>query len=386
MVDEEVCQTNIAEEYKIWKKNVPYLYDLMFSHALKWPSLSVQVFPETKRDEAKGKTTQRLLLGTHTSGAEQEYIHIAHVDFPDKFEEALNDECRGDMRFKIGMSIPVCDEPNVIRYNPLACNIIASRFDTPETHIFDYTKHPMLGDRPNPDMILIGHENGGFGLTWNPLEYDELATAGADKYICIYDINNGDKKTNPKLILNEHTNVINDVCYSYHFPNVLASVSDDKSLIVWDTKVATPSTMVSKAHEADILSVHFSPLNANLLATSSQDKTIKVWDIRNSEKALYHLTGHSDAVGRVQWSPHVESVLASSGKDRRVCLWDLSPDDKALFEDKPNNSPSELMFLHGGHTDNVFDIAWNPSELLEIVSVSEDNILQIWQVPENSTI
>jgi hypothetical protein len=38
---EELAQ--IDEEYKIWKKNSPFLYDLAMTHALEWPSLSVQV-------------------------------------------------------------------------------------------------------------------------------------------------------------------------------------------------------------------------------------------------------------------------------------------------------------------------------------------------------
>jgi len=36
----------INEEYKIWKKNTPFLYDLIMTHALEWPSLTVQWLPE----------------------------------------------------------------------------------------------------------------------------------------------------------------------------------------------------------------------------------------------------------------------------------------------------------------------------------------------------
>jgi len=32
----------IDEEYKIWKKNAPFLYDMVMTHALEWPSLTVQ--------------------------------------------------------------------------------------------------------------------------------------------------------------------------------------------------------------------------------------------------------------------------------------------------------------------------------------------------------
>uniref|UniRef100_A0A673T3Y0 Histone-binding protein RBBP4-like N-terminal domain-containing protein n=1 Tax=Suricata suricatta TaxID=37032 RepID=A0A673T3Y0_SURSU len=32
----------INEEYKIWKKNTPFLYHLVMTHALEWPSLTAQ--------------------------------------------------------------------------------------------------------------------------------------------------------------------------------------------------------------------------------------------------------------------------------------------------------------------------------------------------------
>lgn len=35
----------INEEYKIWKRNTPFLYDLVMTHALEWPSLTVEWLP-----------------------------------------------------------------------------------------------------------------------------------------------------------------------------------------------------------------------------------------------------------------------------------------------------------------------------------------------------
>jgi hypothetical protein len=39
-------QKIINEEYKIWKKNAPFLYDLILSTALDWPTLTTQWFPD----------------------------------------------------------------------------------------------------------------------------------------------------------------------------------------------------------------------------------------------------------------------------------------------------------------------------------------------------
>ena len=47
--DELVEDRVINEEYKIWKKNTPFLYDLVMSHALEWPSLTAQWLPDVTR-------------------------------------------------------------------------------------------------------------------------------------------------------------------------------------------------------------------------------------------------------------------------------------------------------------------------------------------------
>ena len=36
----------INEEYKTWKKNAPFLYDMMLSTALEWPTLTTQWLPD----------------------------------------------------------------------------------------------------------------------------------------------------------------------------------------------------------------------------------------------------------------------------------------------------------------------------------------------------
>ena len=43
--DEAVEERVINEEYKIWKKHSPFFYDTLYSHALTWPSLTVEWMP-----------------------------------------------------------------------------------------------------------------------------------------------------------------------------------------------------------------------------------------------------------------------------------------------------------------------------------------------------
>jgi len=46
ILQENIEEQIINEEYKIWKKNSPFLYDMVYSHCLVWPSLTVEWFPD----------------------------------------------------------------------------------------------------------------------------------------------------------------------------------------------------------------------------------------------------------------------------------------------------------------------------------------------------
>lgn len=155
-------------------------------------------------------------------------------------------------------------------------------------------------------------------------------------------------------------------------------------------------------------------------------QSVALWDARNPSTRLHTLTGHDKEVFQVAWSPFNESVLASSGSDRRVCVWDLSrigleqtPEDAEdgppellvcglrnrgtascgratqdpmwasscsplshprPFPSLPPSSLSRVQFIHGGHTSKVSDFSWNEHEDWVISSVSEDNVLQVWQM------
>lgn len=78
----EVEERLINEEYKIWKKNTPFLYDLVITHALEWPSLTVQWLPDRAEPAGKDHSVQKMVLGTHTSDNEPNYLMLAQVQLP----------------------------------------------------------------------------------------------------------------------------------------------------------------------------------------------------------------------------------------------------------------------------------------------------------------
>lgn len=105
--------------------------------------------------------------------------------------------------------------------------------------------------------------------------------------------------------------------------------------------------------------------------------------MRKPSEAVHTFLSHADQIFQVQWSPFNETILGSCGQDRRLLIWDLSRIGKELSSEELIDGPPELLFIHGGHTSKISDFSFNLNDPWIIASVSEDNILQIWQMSEN---
>ncbi|KAI5181032.1 histone-binding protein RBBP4 [Nematocida sp. AWRm80] len=383
-IQEQVCETTtedirVSEEFKVWRKNVPYLYDMLVSHVLTWPSLTVQWFPDALRHEVNETTTQRLLLSTHTSNQEEEFLEIATVTLPDVITDSSLKVFEdggygiGESKIKITQKIPMESEVNRARCMPSNSNIIVVRYDTPEVCIYDYTKHSSFPKEATPNITLEGHTQGGFGVVWNPIREGELLTGGYDGLVCTYRIGESTKPIGVIKVEGE----INDTSLSCKGEHV-ALAMDKYGTIILDRRDGSKKVLDS----GETLCAQFTADEDQpyLVATGSKDGNIRIWDIRNDKEPQHVLEAHEEDVVQIQWSPHFESVLASSGTDRRVKIWNLDMIGDEITEEEREDGPPELMFVHGGHTDTVCDISWNPHEPWEIASVADDNILQIWQM------
>ncbi|KAJ1674115.1 Histone acetyltransferase type B subunit 2 [Spiromyces aspiralis] len=189
----------INEEYKTWKKNSPFLYDLLVTHALEWPSLTVQWFPDLEKPEGKDYTIQRLLLGTHTSDNEQNYLKIAHIQMPrddvSLEKRKLNPDTKelggygaAECKITIAQRINHDGEINRARYMPQNPDIIATKtvVENGAVFIFDRTKHPSMPPSDSvcrPELKLVGHTKEGRVFVVDAL----LSWLGAHGFGCIHD-------------------------------------------------------------------------------------------------------------------------------------------------------------------------------------------------------
>lgn len=220
---DEMGERMVNEEYKLWKKNTPFLYDLVITHALEWPSLTVQWLPPSckqqqdiiKDDDIDHPNTQMVILGTHTSDNEPNYLILAEVQLHDgtEDEDGDGDVKRPQDKMKPGTSggamgkvrilqqINHQKEVNRARYMPQKPTIIATKTVNADVYVFDYSKHPSKPPqegRCNPELRLQGHESEGYGLSWSPLKEGHLLSASDDAQICLWDITAATKA--PKVV------------------------------------------------------------------------------------------------------------------------------------------------------------------------------------------
>ncbi|CAG7923127.1 unnamed protein product [Penicillium olsonii] len=395
----------INEEYKTWKKNAPFLYDMILSTALEWPTLTTQWLPDKQEVPDKPYSTHRLLIGTHTTGEAQNYLQIAHVQLPNPNVPNPEDydEDRGEIggygggskkpqmeiKFNIVQKIDHKGEVNKARYQPQNPNIIATMCTDGRVMIWDRSKHPSLPTGTvNPQMELLGHESEGFAISWNPHVAGHLATGSEDKTVRLWDITTytkGNKAVRPSRTFTHHSAIVNDVQYHPLHSSLIGTVSDDITLQILDTRQDDSTRSASSAegqHRDAINSLSFNPASETILATGSADKTIAIWDLRNLKQKLHSLEGHTDSVQSISWHPFEESVLASSGYDRKIMFWDLSRAGEEQTPEDAQDGPPELLFMHGGHTNRISDFSWNLSDPWVLCSAAEDNLLQVWKVAD----
>ncbi|KAM3823274.1 coronin-1A [Vipera latastei] len=109
---------------------------------------------------------------------------------------------------------------------------------------------------------------------------------------------------------------------------------------------------VASGHTAPVLDVEWCPHNDHVIASSSEDCTVMVWSVpeggltRSLNEPLVTLEGHSKRVGIVTWHPTAQNLLLSAGCDNVVNVWDVSVGQAAISLD-------EL------HPDVIYSAAWN---------------------------
>ncbi|KAF5732818.1 histone-binding protein MSI1 isoform X2 [Tripterygium wilfordii] len=256
----EIEERMINEEYKIWKKNTPFLYDLVITHALEWPSLTVEWLPGREEPPGKDYAVQKMILGTHTSENEPNYLMLAQVQLPldDTENDARHyDDDRAllnlDALFismwlkKYPVLLPVRDFlagsfrygvwVNCLAFNPFNEWVVATGSTDKTVKLFDLRKIS------NALHTFDCHKEEVFQVGWNPKNETILASCCLGRRLMVWDLSRIDEEQTPEdaedgppellFIHGGHTSKISDFSWNPCEDWVIASVAEDNILQIW---------------------------------------------------------------------------------------------------------------------------------------------------------
>ncbi|XP_032661296.1 coronin-1C isoform X1 [Chelonoidis abingdonii] len=122
-------------------------------------------------------------------------------------------------------------------------------------------------------------------------------------------------------------------------------------------------------HTGPVLDIDWSPHNDQVIASGSEDCTVMVWQIPENGLTLsltepvVVLEGHSKRVGIVAWHPTARNVLLSAGCDNIVIIWNVGTGEA-------------LINLDDMHLDMIYNVSWNRNGSL-ICTASKDKKVRV---------
>uniref|UniRef100_A0AAY4BF06 Coronin n=1 Tax=Denticeps clupeoides TaxID=299321 RepID=A0AAY4BF06_9TELE len=105
-------------------------------------------------------------------------------------------------------------------------------------------------------------------------------------------------------------------------------------------------------HTGPVLDIDWCPHNDHVIASGSEDCTVMVWQVPENgltssmSEPVVVLEGHSKRVGIVTWHPTARNVLLSAGCDNLIIIWNVGTGEA-------------MISLDDMHPDVIFSVSWS---------------------------
>lgn len=390
--DQQFKEKVINEEFKIWKKTVPLLYDTIHTHTLDHPSLSVKWLPTYEWSEDKKNIIVKFLYGTNSSQHTQDYLKLGSIELPGTLSSDFSkvnpnlsklpipSDDQSTTNFKTLGTWEHNGEVNSLEISPNKQNVIT--FDNEGiVHLYKLT-----GD--NKESIDFKyHKLEGYSLEW--LNDNEFLSGSSDSQIALWDVS---KPSTPIQSFKSHNAVINDLSLNRQHKSIFGSTSDDYTVKIHDLRSpANDSVAIDMKVNHIQNAVKFHPQISTLVATGGRDNVINLYDLRNPSEPFRKLFGHNDTIMGLRWDQYQNpNKISSWSLDNRVIIWDLNhldeefvyPTEQPENSKKKNNSRTAdpcLTFISGGHTNKINEIDIHPAIDSLHITCGDDNLIEIWK-------
>ncbi|KAK6464340.1 WD40-repeat-containing domain protein [Scheffersomyces coipomensis] len=395
--DHRIHEKIVNEEFKIWKKTVPLLYDTIHSIALDSPSLVFKWLPSYTYSNNKDTITAKFLIGTNvvenSNTNNSNYLKIGSINLPSslapdfskpisKPSTSNSDFSTSNFIFNIGWK--QSSEIDKLSLSPDASKILSFNSDgIVRSYNLD-----------NDDVIDYKyHKQEGFALEW--ITNEEFISGSNDSQIALWNIN---KPSTPIQLFKDHFGAVNDLSVNSKIPQIFGSVSDDYTTQIHDSRVSITSedsTVVKIQNKYIQNSIKFHPSLETVYITAGKDNVISLYDLRNPTLPFRKFFGHNDSIIGLNWNIDDSTTFTSWSLDKRVITWDLKNlEEEFIYPTSENGNEGSkkrssnnnnnkvdpcLKFIHAGHTNRINDIGLHPTIKNLYGSVGDDNLLEIWQ-------
>lgn len=184
----------------------------------------------------------------------------------------------------------------------------------------------------------IEHDDETYALTFIDAAGTQLLTTGYMNDILRWDLSDPASPQQTGL-LTGHSAFVNSLAFNRDYPSLMASTSDDKTLLIWNVALGEHTPAVQGLSES-MEAVTFSP-DGEMLASATNNSTILLWQVDSEEcsdawnpatcqpiQLGTPLTGHNAQVQNVVFLS--DTKLVSSSADGQLILWNL--DKKFWYE------------------------------------------------------
>lgn len=208
--------------------------------------------------------------------------------------------------------------------------------------------------------LLSGHSGTVIDFDWNPFDDSMLATASEDSDIKIWSIPenwgcpSGDRTVLDESLvtLEEHRKKVMYLRFNPTANNVLASVSSDETVKIWD--IEKGCSVSSFDEMPDLGQDVVWDVKGDNFATSCKDKTIRIHDARTASLSNTITMAHegikSVKLTYLNDSGKLLSVGASKQASREIKVWDLGNLSKPLATHKIDNGAGVMYPLFDNDT------------------------------------
>lgn len=304
------------EEYLNWKKNTPVLYDLVMSHPLEWPSLTVQWFPSGSPAAAR---SHRLVLGTHASDDSPNHLML-----------------RGHGAEGYGLAWSARKEGFLLSgsYDKKIC-------------LWDLKAGngaPVL----DAQQVFAAHEDVVEDVAWHLKDENLFGSVGDDCKFMMWDL----RTNKPEQSIVAHQKEVNSLSFNPFNEWILATASGDGTIKLFDLRKLSRSLHAFHNHEGEVFQVEWNPNLETVLASHAADKRVMIWDVSRigEEQAdedagdgppelLFVHSGHTAKISELSWNPSEKWVVASVAEDNVLQIWEVAEN---IYSDDSNGNASCL--------------------------------------------